>query len=118
MRSTPTTPVKSALSNISGASSWPLSSSSAHRVVVAPMSAIKSTAAPSGVQVRDPRALELRDHVFEHQLALLEPLQHELIHVWIANEPGDDLVEVSVLYTQLLEPLHVPEGLSFYFVGH
>src|SRR5262245_24555812 len=103
MRSTPATPVKSAFSKISGASSWPLSSSRVQRVVVAPMSAIKSTGRSSGVEVRDPGALELSDHVLEHQLAFLEPLEHELIDVRISHEPGDDLIQVPMLYSQLLE---------------
>src|SRR3970040_1553260 len=116
MASTPPTPVKSLFSNNSGATSRPLSSRSAQRVFVAPMSAIRSKGAPSGVQVRDPGALELSDHVLEHQLAFLQALQHELIHVGIVDEPGDDLIEVPVLDSQLLEPLHVPEGLSFDFL--
>src|SRR5688572_9753685 len=117
MRSTPSSPVKSAFSKISGASSWPLSSSSAQRVVVAPMSAIRSTCT-LGVQVRDPGAFELSDHVLEHQLAFFGTLQHQLIHVGIGHEPGDDLIQVSMLYPQLLQPLHVPENLSVYFVVH
>ena len=90
----------------------------AQRVFVAPMSAIKSKGAPLGVQVRNARALELRDHVLEHQFALLEPLQHELVYVRVRHQPRDDLIEVPMLHAQLLEPLHVPEDLSFYFVGH
>lgn len=52
----------------------------------------------SGVQVGDSRTLELRDHVLEHELALLEPSKHDLIHMGILYEPGDYLIQILVLY--------------------
>ena len=56
---------------------------------------------PSGIQIRNPSALELSDHVFQHELSLLEALEHDLVHVRIVDESGDDLIEVLMLYPQL-----------------
>jgi hypothetical protein len=57
---------------------------------------------PSGIQIGNPGTLELSDHVFQHQLSLLETLEHDLVHVRIVDEPGDHLIEVLMLYAQLL----------------
>jgi len=56
----------------------------------------------SGVQIRNPSALELSDHVFQHQLPLLQSAKHDLIHVRIVNEPGNDLIQILMLYSQPL----------------
>lgn len=52
----------------------------------------------SGVQIRDSRTLELCDHVLEHELALLEAPEHDLIHMGILYKPGDYLIQILVLY--------------------
>src|SRR5690348_7200991 len=70
--------------------------------------AVRRAAQPSGVQVRNQLALEPGDLVFEHQLALLQPLQLQLIDVQIEREARDDLVQVPVLDTQLSQLLHTP----------
>ena len=57
--------------------------------------------AASGVQVGNPGALELRDHVFEHELPLLEAAQHDLIDVRVVGQSRDDLIQILVLNAQL-----------------
>src|SRR5690606_11952429 len=57
------------------------------------------------VQIRNPVALELRDHVLQHQLPLLQAAEHDLIDIRIEREPRDDLIQVLVLYAQLMKPL-------------
>ena len=52
----------------------------------------------SGVQIWNPRALELGDHVLEHELALLEAPEHDLIHMGILYKPGNYLIQILVLY--------------------
>ena len=71
-----------------------------------------------GVQVRNPGTLQVRDHVLDHELALLQAPQHDLVDIGIGRQPGDYLVQVLVLYSQLLQPRHVLECVSFYFVCH
>ena len=53
----------------------------------------------SGVQVRNSRTLELCDHVLEHELALFQAPEHDLIHMGILYKPGDYLIQILVLYS-------------------
>jgi hypothetical protein len=78
----------------------------------------RATRATSSVQVRNPRALELSDHVLEQQFSPLQSPEHDLIDVRVVNEPRDHLIQVSMLDAQLFESLHVPEDLSFYLFAH
>lgn len=66
--------------------------------VPAPVTADEPTKLALRVQVRDPVALELRDHVLQHELPLLQAAQHDLVHVRISYEPRDDLIQVPVLH--------------------
>jgi hypothetical protein len=67
----------------------------------------------SSVEIGDSGTLKLRDHVLEHELALLEPTEHDLIHVWIDHEPADSLIQVLMLNAQLLESRYASENFSF-----
>jgi hypothetical protein len=60
------------------------------------MSAIKSMRRLR-VQVWDASTFELSDHVFENELALLQPLQHQLIDMRVTDESRYDEIEVAVL---------------------
>ena len=53
----------------------------------------------SGVQIRNSRTFELCDHVLEHELALLQSSEHDLIHMGILYKPGDYLIQILVLYS-------------------
>jgi hypothetical protein len=39
----------------------------------------------------------LGDHVLDHELSLLQAAQHDLIHMGIHDQPGDDLIQVLML---------------------
>src|SRR5579862_9166998 len=66
----------------------------------------------SCVQVGNELTLQARDLVLEHQLALLEAPQLQLIDVNVEREPRDHLIEVAMLDTQLPQLLEVAEQLS------
>src|SRR5687767_14686913 len=66
----------------------------------------------SRVEVRDQLALEAGDLVLEHELALLEALDLQLIGLEIERQPGDDLVEVPMSDAQLAELFNVLEKLA------
>src|SRR5262245_30655204 len=74
----------------------------------------------SRVEVRDQLALEPHDLVLEHQLALLEAPQLQLVDVDVEREPADHVVEVAVLDPELAQALHAREqlGVDLFFVGH
>lgn len=71
-----------------------------------------------GVEIRYPGALQLGDHVLEHELPLLQAAEHDLIHMRIVCKPRDYLVQILVLYTQLLESLNVFKHFSFDLLIH
>lgn len=57
-----------------------------------------------GNDVRKQGALDLRDLVLQLQLALLQPLDLELVERHLFRDPGDHVVEVTVLGPQLVQP--------------
>src|SRR5262249_20737650 len=57
-------------------------------------------------------AFHPRDLVLEHELALLEALELQLIGVDVHGEPLDDLIEVTMLYAQLPQLLDVAKQLA------
>src|ERR1700720_1597884 len=67
---------------------------------------------PSGVEIRDQLALQARDLILEHELALLQALHLQLIHVQIERQTGDDLIEITMFDAQLTQLLHVAEQLA------
>src|SRR5437660_551265 len=66
----------------------------------------------SGIEIRDQLALQARDLVLEHELALLQALQLQLIDVQIERQARDDLVEITMLDAQLTQFFHVAEQLA------
>src|SRR5256884_6929482 len=66
----------------------------------------------SGIEIRDQLTLESRDLILEHELALLQALQLQLVDVQIERQPRDDLVEITMLDAQLPQLFHVPEQLA------
>ena len=75
---------------------------------------LRPVASPSrsGVEVRDQLALEPRDLVLEHQLALLEAPHLHLVDVEVELQAMNHVVEVTVLDAQLAQPLQVLERLA------
>ena len=67
---------------------------------------------PSRVQVRNQLALEPGDLVLEHQLALLQALELQLVGLEVERQARDDLVEVAVRDAQLPQLLDVLEELA------
>src|SRR5580698_6675841 len=55
----------------------------------------------SGVQIGDQLTLKFHDLILERELALLEPLELQLIDMDVHREARDDLVQVPVLDAQL-----------------
>src|SRR5581483_789882 len=66
----------------------------------------------SGVEIGDELTLEPCDLVFQHELALLEAFELQLIDVHIEREAGDHLIEVAVLDAELAQLLHVAEQIA------
>src|ERR1043166_1520477 len=59
-----------------------------------------SSAGASSDDVRQQFAFDLRDLVFQHQLALFEPLQLQLVEGGALGEARDHVVEIAVLGSQ------------------
>src|SRR5688572_23750656 len=71
-------------------------------------------AALSGDDVGDQARAQALDLVFEHELALLQPLQLELVLHRIDDEPVDDVVEIVVLDLERVQTL---ANLGFFLFG-
>ena len=72
----------------------------------------------SGVQVGDPVTFELRDHVLEHELSLLETLQHDLVDGGIDCKLGDDAIQIPMLNTQIAKSFHASKCFGFDLIVH
>jgi hypothetical protein len=72
----------------------------------------------SGVEIGNPGTLELRDHVLQHQLSLLEAAEHDLIHLRVDCKPSDDHIQILMLNAQLFESRNASENLSIYVLVH
>jgi hypothetical protein len=70
----------------------------------------------SGRYIGRQLTLELGDLVFQIQLALLEPLELQLILNSTLGKAGNDVIEVSVLEMQLVDalPEHLTVGRSYH----
>src|SRR5262249_30496386 len=66
----------------------------------------------SGIEIGNELALEPRDLVFQHELALLQPLQLQLIGVDVHRQARDDVIEVAMLDAQLAQLLHIAKQLA------
>src|SRR5207302_8663908 len=65
-----------------------------------PASTCPSSAGASSNDVREQFAFDLRDLVFQHQLALFQPLQLQLVEGGALGETRDHVVEIAVLGSQ------------------
>src|SRR5437762_1692373 len=65
-----------------------------------PASTCPSSAGASSDDVREQFAFDLRDLVFQHQLALFQPLQLQLVEWGALGETRDHVVEIAVLGSQ------------------
>src|SRR5690606_15089319 len=68
--------------------------------------------AGSGIEIRDQLALEARDLILQYELALLQPLQLQLVDVDVHRQPLDHLVEIAVLDAQLPQFFDVAEQFA------
>src|ERR1700722_10793610 len=66
----------------------------------------------SCVEIRYELALESRDLILEHQLAPLESLHLQLIHLEVHAESGNDVVKIAMLDAQLAQALDVLEQIG------
>src|ERR1700674_5189491 len=110
-------PAARAASGQPGARSRPRPAARAPRPALALMSAaagprLRRCGSSSGVEIRDQLALQACDLILEHELALLQALQLQLIHVQIKRQAGDDLIEITMFDAQLTQFLHVAEQFA------
>src|SRR5690606_24526907 len=73
----------------------------------------------SGVEIGNQLAFELRDHVLEHETALLEAAYPQLVDERVAGEPVYQVIEVAMTDAQFPEPGELLEQLRVdLFVSH
>src|SRR5580658_93334 len=66
----------------------------------------------SGIEIGYQLALELHDQVLEHQLALLETFELQLIDMDIHRQARDDLIQIAMFDAQLPQFLNVAEQVA------
>src|ERR1700758_4471116 len=66
----------------------------------------------SRIHIRDQLTFHARDLILEHQLALFEALQLQLIGMDIHREALDDFIEITMLDAQRAQLLDVAEQLA------
>jgi hypothetical protein len=75
----------------------------------------------SCVEIRYQLALQARDLVLEHELALLQALHLQFVDLEVHAESGNDVVEIAMFNAQLTQALDVLEQIRIdvgFFVAH
>ena len=71
---------------------------------------------PSGIHIRYQFALELVDHVFEHQLLFFQTPYPQLIGMGNVDKLCDGDIEIAMCHAQLFESSMVTKSVSNYVV--